>query len=899
MEKLEKPSHSEYFKAVPGREVVLNSVEELNSFAFESESFEEVSAALEELEALQEFRNKISGAPFGSFHVIVEEVSNLNKLNISKEERAGRLNALIESLEPAAARFSPRAADLYLAILAEIKGETYESKFDITREKIQDMKESGDLQVLFSGNYSWKMKLNRIETRLTDYLLGVRAFDKRDGKEMDDDIRKWREEELKKAPTHPPQRRNESKPGVDSMERLKEGERAPAFWVIEPGFSGTKYFKEKSLSKWDSGRNVWVEDTYNYSDVEQVPLLDKEDPKRGLVNLKMTATVTAGQWTSCPIPYTHGFNKIETSGRSCAVQQDQNGDVVIFVEGEGEIEVKVSLAAKPEKRLVSEKPQRPTVPEMPSEFSKETKDKLAEIRKKGKNNIARARMLASYARSRIKYLAPKSQEEAARYNASYNTDPKGFAGSVDEIREGDCDVVNTYFAALCSRLGIPVRHVVGHSVKGRDLLGNSEINSGTGHGWSEVWDEIRNEWALVDATPPGDPNLEDERESGGSLPPGWVAGDDIEQEAVRQTDEQLEELRKKLSEHKEKLSYTKEERQLAEAAGIELKEARKIVKEINEAESARLSNGELVVDVMAHLFDLIAESRKRELPAYTGPVRRKEGGEQISDLIRHYIGTEAGESDPMSRERSVPEMQEEKLMNGMDVYVIGDKSGSVFSSASEEGGMLWKLQRRFEYLLFSSLYRFNRNLEKAHLPADKNLDVRTMAISFRGDSLEDIDLDKPLSPRFTAEDKVKMWHSLAEGGGGNGDVAAMQYLHQKISEEKEKMAQEGVEDNRLRIIVAYSDGGYVGAEAEMRAWAEEMSKLNVVVVGIGLTESAASVPVVMHNPPKSFGEVVSNLEELTAATAKHIVLQAIKLLPAKARRNAEQLIDEVLQKFGW
>lgn len=869
---------------------VLRSVERLHRPALEGESFEDAAAALQSLESLQDFRRKASQLPFSSFHEMVEAITNFNKLPLSKEEGASQIEALAEALEQKAARFSPRVADLYLAMISKIRSQSYQPRFEMTQEKINELMENGDLEVLFSGQTSWAMKLNRIETRLTDYLLGVRALDRREGKEMDNDIRKWREEELKKAPTHPPSRRNESKPGVDPMERLKEGERVPAIWSIYPAWGG--YYKEQSFSRWDSARNVWTEDEYIYRDAEIVPASGNKDHKKGLIDIEMSAKIFGGSWVSLPVPYTHGLHKIETGGRLYAVKQDQNGDLVIWVEGSGEVEVKVVLAPHPDKKFKSD-PTKVRVPEMPAEFSEETNNKLEEIKNNKRGNIVRARAVASYVRSRIKYLAPKDRAESERYNAAYNTHPKGFAGAVDELKAADCDVANTYFAALCAKLNIPVRHVIGHSVKGRDKEGFSCIHSGTGHGWSEVWDEIKKEWVRMDATPPGDPNLEEEQKQEGESAPG----DYGEQEAVRPSDEELEALRQKLAERKEQLSYTREERELAEKAGIELKEARQIVKEIQEAERARLPNGELVVDVMARLWDAIAESRKRELPVYSGPVRRREGGENISDIIRHYIGVQAGEADPMSRERPITEIREEKLLNGMDVYVIGDKSRSM-QLTGEEGERLWQLQRRFEYLLFSSLYRFNRDLEKAHLPAEKSLDIRTMAISFRGESIDDIDLDKPLSPRFTAEDKVKMWHSLSKAGFGNGDVAAIKYLYQKIKEEKEEMSRRGEEDNRLRIVVAYSDGGYVGAESEMRAWAEEMSKLNVVVVGIGLTESAATVPVVMHNPPKSFGEVVSNLEELTAATAKHIVLQAIKLFPEKARKNAKQLIEETLYKFG-
>lgn len=874
-----------------------NAPERLHGSALASESYEEATLALGELDSLRDFREKTTRFNFSSFHELIEGVTNLNKLPLSEDERIEQKDVLIQTMLDRVQGFSPRVADLYSAILAEIQGEKYETEFEITGEKIAELKQTGDFSILFDREVSWDMKLNRIETRIIGYLAGARALDKREGQEMTDDIRQWREEELKNSPMRPPAKKNESKPGVDPMERLKEGERAAAIWSINPAWGG--YYKEQVFHRWDSQRNTWVEDEYSYTKAEPVPLTGNKDPKKRPADMVMRGTVDCGQLIPLPIPYTHDLHKIEAGGGKCEILQDQNGDLAVMVEGaSGESdEISVSLAPNPVKKFTSKNPEKVAVPVIPAEFSEETKNKLAEIAEKTRGNIARARKIRRYVLTRIRYLAPKDRAESQYYNAIYNNSPKGFAGAVDEIKKGDCDVVNTYFAALCATLDVPVRHVIGHSVKGKDENGFSSIHSGTGHGWSEVWDEVRREWVRIwvrmDATPVGDPNLEKEEKADSE---SAAPGDYGAQEAIRPSDEELDALRKKLAEHKEKLSYTREERQLAEDAGVELKEARRIVLEIKEAESARLSNGELAVDVMARLWDAIGESRKRELPAYSGPVRRREGGENISDIVRHYIGAQAGETDPMSREQSATEIKEEKMLGGMDVYVVGDKSGSMQSIA--DGEELWKLQRRFEYMLFSSLYRFNRDLEKAHLPGDKLLDVRTMAISFRGGNIEDVDLDKPLSPRFTAEDKVKMWRSLSEAGSGNGDVTAIQYIYQKIKEEKEEMARQGIEDNRLRVVVAYSDGGYVGAEAQMRDWAEEIAKLGAVAVGIGLTQSAASVPAVMHNPPKSFGEVVSNLDELTAATAKHIVLHAIKLFPEKARKNAEKLIEETLHKFG-
>ena len=255
-----------------------------------------------------------------------------------------------------------------------------------------------------------------------------------------------------------------------------------------------------------------------------------------------------------------------------------------------------------------------TVPTMQAEFSSETTTELATIIKTKSGNLARARALAAYTQRHLTY------SNNSQYNAIYDTHEKGYFAAIDEHRQADCDVANTYWAALCTQLNIPVRHCVGHSVnsvKGKDMGNAANITSGTGHAWSEVWDErkrvwIKFKWNRIDATPPGDPNLEEpERSDSSSIP-----GDYGEQEAIRPSDEQLEALRQKLAEQKEKLSYTKRERDLANATGVELKEARQIVKEMNEADQTRLLNGEKVVNVLGDLFSAIIKERKIITPTY-------------------------------------------------------------------------------------------------------------------------------------------------------------------------------------------------------------------------------------------------------------------------------------------
>ena len=856
-------------------------VEQSHEAALLGESFEDASMALEQVEAFMDVRKQLHARKFPTFYQVFEDVDVVNHSPLSDVEKDEEVTRLLDAAEGRSGVFSPRVADLYLAVLSELHGRAYEPKFEENQWKLADLRASGDLDILTSATQPWEVKLNRLDTRLEGYLAGRRALDRREGNLMDDDTKRVRQEKLKGAPKNPPGRRNESKPGMDEMERLKEGERAPALWSIFPAYGG--YYREQSLSVWDASRNTWVEPSYEYAEVQLVPKCEKEDPKKGLLNLNVRSQIVANQWVNVPMPYTHGVSEIECSGQYF-LRQDQNGDVVIMVQGEGVVEVSIVLSPVPEKAYGPTDRTKVKVPEMPARFSEGTMREIESIRSTKKSLIAKARALASFTRRNLTYSNDSS------FNAIYDSDPKGYFGAIDERRKADCDVANTYFAALCAELKIPVRHCVGHSVKGKDEAGTSQINSGTGHAWSEVWDNATSRWTRVDATPPGDPNLEEEQQKG---PNSKVPGDYGEQEAQSITDEQLEALRKKLAERKEQLSYTKEERELSKATGVELKEARQIVKEITVAEDTRLPNGKRVVDVLSRLFNAIVEARKVAVEVYDGPVRKIEGGEGIEEIVRHKIGTAFGDSDPASREKIDVDEAEEPSIGGFDLYMIGDKSGSM--SSTVDGEALWIMQRRAEYLIFSSLHRFERALERAGIPSGESLSVRTQGISFRGSADDEIDLDKPLSGKFLPEDKVRLWHSLGNQGSGNGDVAALNYVYGQIEKERAQDETIGKAQNRLRLIVACSDGG-PDDPTKVQEYAEALGKLGAVVVGVGLTDTARAVPEI-YNTPHSRGDIVKDINDLPAVVAKHLVAEAIRLFPARAKESAKAVIEGVIAEF--
>jgi hypothetical protein len=825
----------------------------------DSENYEESAQALGEVKALREWRNRSRTSDFSSFYRLFESAGAVDRSAVSPEESALLKQTLSDRLMPRAQGLTPRVADIYKAILSEMDGSGYSPQFKETQQKVAELREAGDLDLLLDGNVPFAVKANRIQTRLEGDLLGRRALDRRD--------RRSEEREPVDQPSTPPPTQDESKPGMDEMERSKEGETPPAIWTIATAYGG--YFKQQSFDSWDHQTNVWRQSEYQYSPIRQI-VPDIEELK---TQKRISANLPAGQWTRLPLPYSYALS---TENLSCEVKIDQNGDHIVFSQNGGPVSFEIFEGSFERPMPIPDQP-----PQFVSQFEEETLNRLREIAATKKGNLAKARAAAGWTMRRLNYSNDSS------FNQIYDTHPAGYIAAIDEHRQADCDVANTYFAALCETLSVPVRHVVGHMVKGKDNEGNSRITSGTGHAWSEVWDETQSEWIRIDATPSGDPQLDEQEESGEAVP-----GDYGEQEAVGPSDEYLAELEEKLSELTEKLSYSDEERQLAEAAGVELSEARQIVKEIAEAEDTRLPNGQRVVDLLSQLFSLIVEARRTATPDYTGPLRKREGGEEIDDIVAHKIGIKAGEIDPRSRQKPFERQSVEQIFGGFDLYLIGDKSGSM--SDTVDGEAKWQIQRRAEYLIFSALNRFDQNIQRANLRSDHALSVRSQGISFRNS--DEIDEDHPLSNTFSAEDKVKLWRSLGNQGSGNGDVAALSHVLRQIETERKETEEQNKTDDRLRIVISCSDG-YPDNPPAVKNLAGQLGQLNAVVVGLGLTETAAAVPAIFTTET-SRGEVVKDINHLPAVVARNVILEATRLFPEKSKKSVDKIVASILDKFG-
>src|SRR3989344_6730030 len=146
----------------------------------ETDSYEEVSTELSKVEDWQKFRQTLATESFGSFFEIFEELTLYNKYIKSTEEKKSRVQVFLGQIAGKANIFSPRVADMYLSIVREFGGHSYETQFSANNIALDNLRENAVFIDLSAADTSWDFKLNRIEKGLLPHLKIMRDRDKRE-----------------------------------------------------------------------------------------------------------------------------------------------------------------------------------------------------------------------------------------------------------------------------------------------------------------------------------------------------------------------------------------------------------------------------------------------------------------------------------------------------------------------------------------------------------------------------------------------------------------------------------------------------------------------------------------------------------------------------------------------
>jgi len=721
-------------------------------------------------------------------------------------------------------------------------------------------------ELLSSNHFSFGSKAKWFESRLS---AALDFLEQRDLEEARQEAEKPLPPELLEQKEQqpdinvPPPRENDLQPSMEEMESAKENEPG-AYFKIAPFYGG--YYRGNDFDSWNTKSMKWEKSSERLSLAVNTDL----DPKSRRV---VSGTIRPGAATELPMPY--GFapdiRSLKTHGdANLQIKTDSHGDFVLVApSSESLITFSVEIG-KGGELLRETEPKDPAVKPTALKFGSAGAQACLEISQSSSSVLDKARALKAYVRTTLKYSNDSS------FNQVYRSGPpENYFQRIEKHTQADCDVANTYFVALLSSINIKARLVSGHYVSSKDKNNAAVISSGTGHAWAEVWDG--HGWHRLDATPPGDPNM-DEDETDEETSDAAFEGDFGEKESSILSDEELEKLIEEASKalaEKEKAPEEKRALQFAAEASCSPEEAKRVLQRITEAREKRDNQGRLIRSRLLAEWKKIIQDNLLKKPRYTAQIRLSRG-EELVDPVEASLDMKAGDADPTGFSRYEHTVEREQVYGGFDSFLVVDKSGSMDESDSQSGRSKWEEQQLFTFLLMDSMYSAAQEFKREKIKLISPLDLRVALVSFSAGGAK---VELPLGTVWGPKEQLKVWKALQENvGGGTPDHLGLQAVKQLIENDN---AENKAGKERLRLVLISADGGSDSVSKTISA-KEDLKSTGAVVKAAGIGSGAREV-VATYTPD---GANLSSFAEAPDWAATEVLAQAQRLYPKKVKNKA-------------
>ncbi len=647
----------------------------------------------------------------------------------------------------------------------------------------------------------------------------------------------------------------------------QEGEPRP-FFSVHPFYGG--YFREQLFERWNSAMLTWEASP---SVQESLP----QEPLDTLLVRTLSGAARGGQQMALPLPYDWSIDQdsIQTDAPKEAIHftHDQHGNVFLLIDTSGVWSYQMRIGRKV--RRISRR-SSPTAEDqaMQARMPKELKEQVRETAAARLSSKGKADMLVKTVRDHLEYSTDPNM------NAVYRSNPAAYFERIWEKKQADCKVSNTEAAAPLRLATIPCRMVGGHYVKIKSKDDRALLTSGTGHAWLEVYDQDTAMWFKADATPKGDPTLDEDRpdeqqESG--------EGDYGEQEAEIMSDEKLEELIQSLEEAQDKPQEkkTSEERlleQFVEQAQCSKEEAREVLAAFRRLRELKDAKGERIGQKLITEWKKLVQNRMVKQQVYQGPVRMSEG-DDLEDPVAALIDVRSGELDPTGFERIQTIEKREKLFGGLDIYLLIDGSGSMAERDPKSGRIKSELQRDFVMLYVDSLMQCAFLSRQAEGRLTAPLPIRVQVVSIHGS----VSVDLPLVDRWSPKEQVALYRSVMRTAtNSTPDHAGLMAIEQKILSEREAWKGKTHKPGQkppLEFVVTTLDGGS-DDPASVQAVLGRLRSAGVVDFAYGMTAAAKPIEAIYHPNAK----VTEDLSELPCIVTKDTLGVFKTLYPERVKR---------------
>ncbi len=488
-----------------------------------------------------------------------------------------------------------------------------------------------------------------------------------------------------------------------------------------------------------------------------------------------------------------------------------------------------------------------------------------------KQRLPKAKLKREIVKLIRNHLVYSNSKEAWNY---YTQIPPEFYKRIWQKKEADCHVSNTEAARSLFEVDQNVRFVSGYMIKGKNTKNEAVMHAGNGHAWLEVWDEIGQRAIRLDATPAGDPNIDQEqqeRELNGETGEGDYGEEEIASE--EQVKKQLEELKKKEgggSKKKEKSGDSLLEQQFAELAECTPAQAREFLKALDRVREIKDKLGQPITELLMQEWRKIIEERKVESSDYHGPVRMDEG-DRLEDPVSARIDIQSKQLNPTGFEKDEIVEKHRSDFGGLDIYFSFDLSGSMSQPDGASGRIKADVQRDVGLLFVDSL------MQVAYMTRQYGQESDLLPIKIMVTLASDVgEVKLHLTDTWSPKEQWAFYTALKQlASGGTPTHTTLELIEKDFDKEQTDLKRQNVPSAKMPIhyTAEISDGGPNDFDATERMHQILKAKgmaIRSYTIG-GQSASADAAP-----PLESFSQLPQIL-------AKDIVEQFKKLRPGKIK----------------
>lgn len=660
-----------------------------------------------------------------------------------------------------------------------------------------------------------------------------------------------------------PDQSDEARSSMESGTEKREGQPKAKF-TVAPFWGG--YFKQKILDSFDSSGRWTASEEKKLESAPETPL----DNLRARI---IFGKVRGGARSlALPLPYNWEAqpDSLECASESAKVRRDQNGLWYLIVDEPGVFEYNIKIA--PRQVLAEEIPSAEM--NITGDVSEEARDLLKKIQSENRSKIKQAREIVKAVKSRLKYS--NNPDVWKKYTAKNSAD---FFEKVWQLKEADCFAANTLAIRLLKEAGIPCRFISGHFVKEKNEQNQAVLHAGSGHAWLEVWDAVGNHWVRLDATPKGDPTVDEEEQEKDLNDENGEGdfGEDDEVMSEKDLKQKIKDLKKEQGagggakkKTRERSREDMEKERFATEAGCSAEQAAEFLRALERVRAIRDEQGRPISDLLKDEWRKIVVARKVESADYRGPVRMDEG-DRLEDPVSAFIDIRSQQYNPTGFERIDKQTREKHDFGGLNIFFSFDLSGSMDQPDPVTGRKKSDVQRDVALLFVDSLMQCAYISRQSGGESDL-LPIKIMATlaSSRGQRV------LPLTDRWGPAEQWKLYSALIRlASGGTPTHETLDIIDSELVAEQEALRKKRVTPDKMPInYVAEISDGSPDYFDETEARHVGLKKKGVVIRSFCIGDSSASADAA---PP------LSSFSELPGILTKDITGEFKKLNPRRIK----------------